>query len=270
MSWIGLRVGVRHLPLVAVEVGDGDEELEQVPVWHQRRERRSGRSLIHAVERVVDPLRHQIAPEGRMLQRSHGHPPDLQLPGKEVGRREESVDVAPLEPEIAEPVEREVVGQRLGQADAVDPSCGGSRDHVDDHARPHSFGVALRHLREQPPVDALTEARRLGTGLRRVEQRRSTDEAVELLRQTVHVDRQRRAAVADQRKAELLHGATVGRLLCGDVGVRRVQRPAFCSTRKTGRSAGNLADRPPRVKRGGAGRSDRPRPTTSATTWAGR
>jgi hypothetical protein len=79
-------------------------------------------SLLHAVERVVDPLRHQVAAQRRVFERPHGDPADLQEPGQEAGRREQPVDVSPLEPEVAEAVEREVVRERLRQADTVDPA----------------------------------------------------------------------------------------------------------------------------------------------------
>jgi hypothetical protein len=79
---------------------------------------------------------------------------------------------------------------------------GRARDDVDDDARAHA-GV-LRQASEQLDVEDLA-ARLL---LRRqvcVEERGCLDEAVQLLRDAVHVDRERRAPVADDAEPQLLH-----------------------------------------------------------------
>ena len=197
-----VRVGVGDLAAVAVEVGRGHEQLELVPLRHQRDERLRRRALlVHLVEGVVDPARHQVAAERRVLQRPQGDPGALQRARRQpAGRGEEPVDVTALEPEVAEAVEREVVRQPLREADAVDPARRGARDHVHDDARPELLGVPLGEVAQEPGIEAL--ARRpavlAGPGL---QQCRALDEPVELLRDPVHVDRERGASVTDERKA---------------------------------------------------------------------
>ena len=248
-----VRVGVRHLPLVAVEVGDRDEELEQVPVGHQRRQRRPARPrCVHVVERVVDPLRHQVAPEAAPASAPAWPPTRSSASAAGSWGAASSPSMSPRSNQRS----RKPSSERLWasafarQTPLIPPADVPATTSTTTRVRTLPASRSASSVQE-PAVDALAELGASAAGVGRVEQRGRLDEAVELLRHPVHVDRQRRAAVADEREAELLHGATVGRLLCGDVGVRRVQRPAFCSTRKTGRSAGNLADRPPRVKRAG-------------------
>ena len=201
-----IRVGIGHLAPVAVEVGHRHEELELVPVGQQRRQRGGRRAvLVHPVEGVVDPPGHQVAAERRFLQRVQRDPDAFQHARRQPSRRcEQAVDVATLEPEIAELVLRQVVRQRLRETHAVDPAGRGAGDHVDDDARPEVLAVSQRQFFEQPPVDALARRGRLAVA--RLEQGRALDDPVELLRHAVHVDRERRASVADQRQAELFRG----------------------------------------------------------------
>ena len=140
-----IRVGIGHLAPVAVEVGHRHEQLELVPVGQQRRQRGGRRAvLVHPVEGVVDPAGHQVAAERRFLQRVQRDPDAFEHARRQPSRRcEQAVDVAALEPEVAELVLRQVVRQRLRETDAVDPAGRGAGDHVDDDARPEVLAVSL-------------------------------------------------------------------------------------------------------------------------------
>src|SRR6266536_3060301 len=108
-----------------------------------------------------------------------------------------------LEPKIAECVLGEIVGERLGQADAVDPTRGGTRDDVDDDPRAYVV-LTVCQLLQQPRVDALAgRPHLLGVG-RRLQQCRPANESVNLLRHSVHVHGERRAAITDHSEPELL------------------------------------------------------------------
>jgi len=152
-----IRVGVGDLTGVAVEVGRRHEQLELVPLRHQRRERSRCRALlVHLVEGDVDPPGHQVAPERCAFERSCGDPGALEHPRRQPARRgEEPVDVAALEPEVAEAVDREVVRQALGEADPVDAARGRAGDHVDDDARPQLLRIAPGELLQQRGIHAL-------------------------------------------------------------------------------------------------------------------
>ena len=145
-----IRIGIGHLPPVAVEVRDRHEQLQQVPVGHQRR--RAGRRravLVHACGR----RRRSTAPSGRRGAALASAPCSAtQTPSSmRVGSHRGAASRPSMSPRSNQRsrklVLRQVVRERLREADAVDPAGRGAGDHVDDHARPAGArGLAARQL----------------------------------------------------------------------------------------------------------------------------
>ena len=203
-----LRVGDRHVAAVAVEVGHRDEELERVGRRHQRLELgRLRPGLVHVAECAVHPLRDRVPFEHRLLDGAREQQRHLQQRRQPVGPAQQHLDVAALEPEVAQRVLRPVVRDRLREVDAVDPAGRGSGDDIDDDTRADPGRVATGELREQLAVDPLARRRRGGAA---VGERRGLDEALELLRRPVHVDRERCTAVENDREPKLADVAALG------------------------------------------------------------
>ena len=205
-----LRVGDRDVAAIAVEVGHRDEELERVRGRHQRLELgRLRAGLVHVPERLEHPLRDRVALEHRLLDGAREEQRHLQERRQPARAAQEHLDVAALEPEVAQRVLRPVVRKRLREVDAVDPARRRPGDDIDDDTGADAGGVATGDLRQQLAVHPLARRRR---GAATIGERRCLDEALQLLRRPVHVDRQRRSAVQDDRESELAHLSTLGRV----------------------------------------------------------
>jgi hypothetical protein len=68
------------------------------------------------------PLRHLRAAQRRLLQRPREQQEEAELHRQPFWKQQQLLHVAALEPEVAQLVLREVVRERLGQVDAVDPA----------------------------------------------------------------------------------------------------------------------------------------------------
>ena len=197
----------------AVEVGGGDEELAA-----------RGR----AAPATAGCSCRFISVRASWIQRNIGSPasggralPNGRPTASRSGRRkpwkrppEQAVDVALLQPEVAQAVLRQVVGQGLGEEDAVDAAGGGAGDRVDEHAR-HARPRARsgrRGPRSTRRADARRQLVRRHVGLQGA---RGEHEVVQLAGDAVHVDGERDAAVADQAEPQL---AGRRRRPVGDVG----------------------------------------------------
>ena len=203
-----LRVGDRDVAAVAVEVGHRDEQLERVRRRHQRLEcGRLRAGLVHVTKRHEHPLRDRVALEQRLLDGAGEKQRHLQERRQPAGTAQQHLDVATVEPEVAQRVLRPVVRKRLREVDAVDPTGRRPGDDVDDDTRADAGGVATGELRQQLAVHPLARRRR---GAPAIGERRGLDEALQLFRRPVHVDRERRSAIEDDREPELAHLATLG------------------------------------------------------------
>ncbi len=228
-----LWVGNRDIAAVAVEVGHRDEELERVGWRHQRLELLRLRSRpVHVRERPVHPLCDGVAFEHRFLDGAHEQQRHLQQRRQPARPAQQHLDVATLEPEIAQRVLGTVVRDRLGEVDAVDSARRRPGDDVDDDACADARGVAAGELREQLAVDPLAcRCRRhvvVGKGGR-------LHETLQLLRRPVHVDRERGTTVEDDRKPKLADITGLGR-----AGLPKSQRSTSIICRSAAKTGSSL------------------------------
>jgi hypothetical protein len=224
------RFGQRQLSAVAAVVGNRDRELEQMIVGHQGLETRLLR--VHFVERFVDPPRHLVPVEERLGASRGGHDPEEELGSgvlvrnafagrdhaleqlldeplaPELGPPDDLAEVAVLEPEVAKLVLAEVVGQGLRKEDPVDSARRATGDRVDYD--PRACSALLGDCVEQVPVGLLALLR--CSGIRLIPRHGRPNGSVDLLCDSMHVDRKRDAAVADKPQAQL--SDTGGGLVC--------------------------------------------------------
>ena len=119
----------------------------------------SGRCCVHRVERVLDPLRHRVALERRVLQCLRRDPGDLQPPRQPAGRREETVDVAVLEPKVRNSsCERLWASAFARQMPLIPPAEVPAITSTTTRVR--TLAIRLRQLLQEPRVHPL--ARRAG------------------------------------------------------------------------------------------------------------
>ena len=198
-------------PVVAVEVRERDEQLERVPLGHQRP---AFPALVHRLERAVDPPNIRLPSSGGLVlssgavaaqTRNFGRTRNgIQRPGLAMSclMSPDSIQTS------AQLVLRQVVRQRLGEHDAVDAAGRRARDHVHHDARADAglvvLAVSSSRSAQRPPVGVLgfrllerVVVRVLLVGPRRGHQ------LLDLLRHAVHVDGERDAAVTDERESQL-------------------------------------------------------------------
>ena len=156
---------------IAVEVGDGDEQVERLVIGQQRR---ALRPLLHRVERVEQEVGELGPAEGRREPGRAHEIGELGLDLGAVGRldglvdragalgqrpgdgnggelgdarhrvaagREQFVDVGRIEPQIGQRIERVAGGDGMAEEDRVDPARAGAGEDVDDDP---DVGVGLR------------------------------------------------------------------------------------------------------------------------------
>ena len=178
-------------------------------------------------------------------------------------RVEERPEVRLLDPEVADRLLRVVAVEGAGEADAVDPAGGRPGDDVDADLDPVGIavrgGVRLERL-DQARVDRGRPRRR--ARIRLEAKRGGRHELLDLARDPAHVDRERHAAVADERQPDLERFGSVGshETPLSDGRGRRGGQGSGAPPRRAGARRRSRGRRPLRSHPPGGARAGRGRP----------